>query len=110
MLQNVGKAEVLVTTLVDNNKPKLVPDFRIQGCLAASKKEIAKFTTAKGRRWHKFLRKRLAKHPPCYYEMTCLALLSSPDSTDGDGFCDCNGSITLNPSICTFFFIFFFSF
>ncbi|XP_078169198.1 protein LURP-one-related 5-like [Carex rostrata] len=32
MLQNVDKAEVLVKTSADNNKPKLVPGFRIEGC------------------------------------------------------------------------------
>ncbi|KAF3334865.1 protein LURP-one-related 12-like protein [Carex littledalei] len=32
MLQNVYKAEVLVKTSADNNKPKLVPGFRIEGC------------------------------------------------------------------------------
>lgn len=32
MLQKVDKADVSVTELTDDNKPKLVPGFRIEGC------------------------------------------------------------------------------
>ncbi|KAF3341260.1 protein LURP-one-related 5-like protein [Carex littledalei] len=32
MLQNIDKAQVLLRNLADNNNPKLMPSFRIEGC------------------------------------------------------------------------------